>query len=166
MAAGVATRGYRRSDRLASDRLFQTDPLPILASSLTSRYGVAVADGVPGFFGTDPTETPCPRSRNVGNSGGSLVRRCLGCGTLTENTRCGACGQKRSSTERGYGADWRRLVVDVLNRDGHRCHWCGGPATSGDHVVPLAHGGSRLDPGNVVAACVSCNSSRGARVRK
>jgi len=63
-----------------------------------------------------------------------------------------------------YDYDWRRLVAWILERDGHVCHWCGGPATTGDHLVELVHGGSRLDPGNVVASCQSCNATRGARL--
>jgi 5-methylcytosine-specific restriction endonuclease McrA len=73
---------------------------------------------------------------------------------------------KASPTRRGYGADWQRLRLVVLERDDHRCHWCGRPATTVDHVHPLAAGGARLDPTNLVAACVSCNSRRGARLNR
>jgi 5-methylcytosine-specific restriction endonuclease McrA len=33
-----------------------------------------------------------------------------------------------------------------------------------DHIIPLAHGGARLDPANLRAACSHCNASLGARV--
>jgi 5-methylcytosine-specific restriction endonuclease McrA len=73
---------------------------------------------------------------------------------------------KPSPTRRGYGADWQRVRLVVLERDDHRCHWCGGPANTVDHVRPLVAGGARLDPTNLVAACVRCNSRRGARLTR
>lgn len=40
------------------------------------------------------------------------------------------------------------------------CAYCGeGPATTWDHIVPVSQGGL-TEPGNVVPACVSCNSSK------
>lgn len=55
--------------------------------------------------------------------------------------------------------DWRRL----LNRYGYRCFYCGTcPETLHmDHVFPLSRGG-RHAIGNLVPACVSCNSSKGS----
>jgi 5-methylcytosine-specific restriction endonuclease McrA len=50
-----------------------------------------------------------------------------------------------------------------LARDKGQCHWCGGMATTADHVVALAEGGTH-DLANLVAACRRCNSSRGAVV--
>jgi HNH endonuclease len=69
-----------------------------------------------------------------------------------------------SPTVRGYGADWQRIRAVVLARDEHRCHWCGRDANTVDHLKPLAMGGERLDPANLVAACRRCNSRRGAVV--
>lgn len=48
-------------------------------------------------------------------------------------------------------------LVNVLRRDGHRCAYCGRPASTRDHVVPRSRGGptSWL---NLVAACEPCNS--------
>ena len=48
------------------------------------------------------------------------------------------------------------LVAELF--DG-RCAYCGGPHESWDHVVPVVSGGDSL-PGNVVPACVTCNSSK------
>ena len=73
---------------------------------------------------------------------------------------------KASPTRRGYGADWQRIRLVVLERDGNRCHWCGRSATTVDHVRPLCAGGARLDPANLVAACVGCNSRRGANLSR
>ena len=44
----------------------------------------------------------------------------------------------------------------VLQRDGHRCAYCGGAADTVDHVLPRSRGG-RHEWSNVVAACGRCN---------
>ena len=47
----------------------------------------------------------------------------------------------------------------VLARDGGRCVYCGGHASTVDHVVPRSRGGEdRWD--NVVAACGRCNNRK------
>lgn len=43
-----------------------------------------------------------------------------------------------------------------------RCAYCPSPAASWDHLVPVSKGG-RTVPGNIVPACVSCNSSKNNR---
>lgn len=57
----------------------------------------------------------------------------------------------------------RRLRFEVLRRDGHTCRYCGASAPEAkltvDHVIPVALGGSD-DPGNLVAACASCNGGK------
>lgn len=67
-----------------------------------------------------------------------------------------------SASQRGYGADWRRLSARVLERDGYICHYCGRPATTADHLIPKARGGTD-DEANLVAACRACNSRKGPR---
>ena len=90
------------------------------------------------------------------------------CGAVVTG-RCSACARTRevargSRQQRGYGAAHDRLRVLVLERDGYRCHWCGGPATAADHLTPLSKGGeSTLD--NMVAACIGCNSKRAVATR-
>jgi 5-methylcytosine-specific restriction endonuclease McrA len=67
-----------------------------------------------------------------------------------------------TTTQRGYGWRWQRLSAIVLRRDGYVCRHCGGRATTADHVVPRSKGGTdALD--NLVAACRSCNGSKGNR---
>ena len=73
---------------------------------------------------------------------------------------------------------WRALRVGILERDQYVCHMCGGGipvdpgpgyqpwAGSVDHVVPVAHGGDRWDPGNLRAAHLICNVRAGASVRR
>lgn len=58
----------------------------------------------------------------------------------------------------------RRVRAAILQRDRRRCHYCGQPANTVDHLKPLAEGGSRLDPRNLAAACEHCNKSRGGQL--
>jgi 5-methylcytosine-specific restriction endonuclease McrA len=71
-----------------------------------------------------------------------------------------------SPARRGLGADYRRLVKVVIERDGGRCQLglrgCTDVATTADHIVPRSAGGpTTLD--NFRASCQRCNSARGAR---
>ena len=43
------------------------------------------------------------------------------------------------------------------------CVYCAAPATTVDHVVPLARGGYEIES-NLVPACGSCNSRKGAKL--
>jgi 5-methylcytosine-specific restriction protein A len=99
-------------------------------------------------------------------------RPCLDCARITTHgPRCPVCQRRHwsgqdarrgSRHERGYGNDWLRLSAAVLARDGYQCAYCGGLATTADHVVPRSRGGSD-DPSNLVAACRRCNSRKGGR---
>ena len=71
---------------------------------------------------------------------------------------------------------WHRVRRAVLERDGYVCRWCGelidrtAPARSAraasvDHVVELELGGPVLDPGNLVACHVACNTAKELRRR-
>lgn len=73
--------------------------------------------------------------------------------------------QRGSPTARGMGYRYQQARLRVLERDRYVCHWCGRHATTADHLVPRAKGGSD-DDANLVAACVECNSRRGATVRR
>ncbi len=73
-------------------------------------------------------------------------------------------------TDAGGSRGWRRLVAATLARDGYRCQMtrngarCGLPATTADHIIPRALGGTdTLD--NLQAACVPCNLAAGAKLR-
>lgn len=39
------------------------------------------------------------------------------------------------------------------------CFYCGEPATTEDHIIPVVLGGKRLN--NTVLACLLCNTTRG-----
>jgi 5-methylcytosine-specific restriction endonuclease McrA len=61
-----------------------------------------------------------------------------------------------------YRADVPLTRKGVLARDGHRCAYCGAPATSLDHVIPRSRGGPHSWD-NVVAACGRCNHTKADR---
>lgn len=56
---------------------------------------------------------------------------------------------------------WRKTRELVFARDGRRCYRCGGYATTVDHRVPVALGGTHA-LSNLRPACPGCNSSTGA----
>ncbi|MGA8116664.1 MAG: HNH endonuclease [Actinocatenispora sp.] len=58
------------------------------------------------------------------------------------------------------GPSWSRR--GVLVRDDHRCGYCGGTASTIDHVLPRSRGG-RNTWLNTVAACGGCNQRKGDR---
>lgn len=58
------------------------------------------------------------------------------------------------------GPAWSR--PGVMARDRHRCGYCGGQATTIDHVLPRSRGG-RNTWLNTVAACGGCNQRKGDR---
>ena len=71
-------------------------------------------------------------------------------------------------TVRLTGRQLRELRATVWDRSDGRCHYCGKlphPIRdfTVDHVVPISRGGNN-DPRNLVACCVRCNSSKGARL--
>lgn len=59
--------------------------------------------------------------------------------------------------------DYRRVRVQVLQRDQWTCHYCGQDADTVDHVIPIKKGGDPIAMDNMVAACKRCNSAKGSR---
>lgn len=62
----------------------------------------------------------------------------------------------------GFGGDPvpRATRRAILTRDRQKCAYCGGVATTIDHVFPRSRGG--LDTWeNLVAACYTCNQAKG-----
>lgn len=96
------------------------------------------------------------------------MRVCLidGCPEQTERTYCQDHARRRRrspSSSLTRTPAWRRVRLVVLDRDDWTCRYCRRPARTVDHVVPVVQGGAKLDPANLVAACGSCNFSKGAR---
>lgn len=56
--------------------------------------------------------------------------------------------------------------MQVLMRDGWRCHWCGAPANTVDHLRSVAEHGPSYDPSQLVASCQACNVKRGKQVKE
>ena len=50
----------------------------------------------------------------------------------------------------------------MLRRDAHRCAYCGGGASTIDHVLPRSRGGADSWE-NLVACCLRCNNVKGDR---
>ena len=105
---------------------------------------------------------------------------CLDCGIPTRSSRCSSCSEKRlellpspdkgNTTERGYGSDWQRVRILILNRDKWICYICGkklaGSDATVDHIVSIADDPSlRLTPSNLAACCRACNSGKAGRKR-
>ena len=119
--------------------------------------------------GEDPAAVCCSRA-----CGGELARR-----LAAERLRvfrpptASAERSRRRRARLSAVLDEQVVRAVVFERDGWVCHLCGGTIDPGlrgrhpmaatiDHVVPLARGG-RHSYGNVKAAHLRCNSSRGDR---
>lgn len=74
--------------------------------------------------------------------------------------------QGKSRHERGYGSKWDVIRVRVLARDKHLCQSClkqgrAKAASTVDHIIPKAHGGTD-DDRNLQSLCWSCHKSKTA----
>ncbi len=63
-----------------------------------------------------------------------------------------------------YSGPWRKLRLQILNRDGYICQinapGCTSIATQVDHIIPASQNGSWFDPANLRASCANCNNQR------
>lgn len=72
-----------------------------------------------------------------------------------------------SRQERGYGAEWDRLRLQILERDERLCQPClkadrVSVGTQVDHITPKSRGGTD-DPANLQAICIECHKAKTAR---
>ena len=103
---------------------------------------------------------------------------CLDCGVPTDRSRCERClaivkmmqppRTRASSNDRGYNYAWKKIRIQILERDRWQCHYCGkqlsGTDATVDHINPVSKFGANNDPDGLVAACRSCNSRKKDRV--
>jgi len=91
--------------------------------------------------------------------------KCPGCQAVATTKR----NARPSSSARGLGwAFTKRKQNDIAYQQAEVCHWCGRQFTkdnpkTADHTVPRSQGGNDSP---IVAACRSCNSSRGGKLGK
>lgn len=85
---------------------------------------------------------------------------CLGCGRLTNGTRCPRCKAKRRK------ATYDHPQYRALGRPSGPCQLrlpgCTGRAESWDHIIPVSKGGGH-ERSNVRPSCIHCNSTKGNR---
>ena len=62
----------------------------------------------------------------------------------------------------GSTTAWRKIRNAVLFRDQETCYWCGGHATTVDHLIERSQGGDDSME-NLAAACTRCNYGRVGR---
>ncbi|WP_448216278.1 HNH endonuclease [Endozoicomonas sp. 2B-B] len=77
--------------------------------------------------------------------------------------------KKGNTTQRGYGADWRKIRKRILERDSYLCQSCmrKGILTAAnivDHIKARAHGGDNSDS-NLEAICPQCHTQKTATER-
>ena len=66
----------------------------------------------------------------------------------------------------GSTTRWRKIRLSILKRDNYTCYYCGvNTANSVDHLTPLDKGGDDNFT-NLVAACSTCNYSKGSRTEE
>lgn len=98
------------------------------------------------------------------------MRPCIepACPRLTPRTRCAKHERQRDRTRRPpdqYPHEYRVNRALVL-AESDVCWRCGkAGATTADHVIPIAHGGTH-ERANLRPAHLACNSSAGANVRR
>lgn len=72
------------------------------------------------------------------------------------NCECPKCERHRVHQENRISSGFLVNGPKVIGA----CHYCGGVATTRDHVIPKSKGGSGA--GNIVPACGPCNRRKGS----
>ena len=102
-----------------------------------------------------------------GPAGENAVSKSAGQGGVHGGSRCvlpparGACSLDTGTVTWTAPPGWRKTREQVFATKGRRCWWCGRPAGTVDHVVPVVLGGGH-GLANLVPSCARCNYSRGA----
>lgn len=96
-------------------------------------------------------------------------RRTRYCSLKCTNSRRGLDVRPNRKVVRAEREQWapglrpkqRRKLLTLWKSKGRRCIYCDAPATTIDHVIPLAGWGGDNNEGNLAPCCLSCNSSKG-----
>lgn len=96
----------------------------------------------------------------------------------TKDTPCPECPThgwqpdkiRGSTTERGYGASWRKLRARILRRDNYLCQPCKrqGKLTGAnevDHIINKERGGTDKDD-NLQSICGDCHKAKSLKESK
>lgn len=88
-------------------------------------------------------------------------RQCFGTSTRKYRSEPLTHKQRRDARESIIGLTrlQRRTLLHKWIRQSRTCSYCDQLATTVDHIIPLARGGTNYE-GNLAPACVHCNSSR------
>ena len=97
------------------------------------------------------------------------------------NGKCQPCTNKAARTRYAQDKQYRQRVQQYIYSRKHsvepisaeirnelteqfddKCAYCGAPATTWDHIIPISQGGGS-NRGNIIPACISCNSSKRAQ---
>jgi 5-methylcytosine-specific restriction endonuclease McrA len=77
---------------------------------------------------------------------------------------------RQALNNRVYGATWRKLRPEILERDKFRCQVrspaCQIVATMVDHRIAVRDGGAWFDPENLQACCRACNAYKAAQANR
>ena len=78
-----------------------------------------------------------------------------------------ALPSRKSASERGYGAEWKKQRARIMLRDKRLCQPCLRKALTTvanevDHIIPRARGGTE-DDSNLQAICIPCHKVKTAR---
>jgi len=55
--------------------------------------------------------------------------------------------------------EYKKNRKEILAKSNYICHYCGGPANTADHIIPVSKGGGH-ELSNLLPACHDCNSTR------
>lgn len=81
---------------------------------------------------------------------------------INDKVLCAICTGKafprsRKRTAKSLLAKMKRKIA---GSDSDPCVYCGGRATTVDHIIPMGNGGSRKDLQNLAPCCYKCNHGK------
>lgn len=145
------------------------------ATTMTDRGGRRVRT----YQRKDASRPGVQLRRRMAAEGWKWCRSCAAWLPLADVTKNGLCRPHENADYRRRYADGGRDAIAqrvharrrgvrplgslaqtyLTDQCGGACVYCGKPADSWDHVVPISKGGETI-VGNIVPACTSCNSAK------